>query len=294
MALTASVLAGMADVIPKPILGDSNGTYDSFFLNPIMFVFMIYIVNSLFFKGITKRSSSSSTKLRRKTVLLLMLIGIAEAAGTIAYYVGLKETTAVNASILGNGETIFAVLIAMMIFREKLQRKELLPFVLVIIGATVIPTVSDLSGSSEAILSSLIMGDILVLLSGVFYALDVNISRFVCQKVDSRRIMQIASISAAVFTLVVMIILQIPFEMDFSQLPIIVITGIFGMGLSSVFFIIALKIIGAVRAVLIYSTTTIFGIVFAALYLHETVTPASIASVAIVITGIYLLRTKIS
>ena len=142
--------------------------------------------------------------------------------------------------------------------------------------------------------SNLIMGNMLVLLSGIFYALDVTISKFVCQKVDSKRIMQVASISAAVFTLIVIVTLEIPFEIDFLQLPIIIITGIFGMGLSSIFFIIALKIIGAVRAVLIYSTTTIFGIVFAALYLYESVTLTSIASVFIVIVGIYLLRTKLS
>lgn len=290
MAVVASLLAGMADVIPKPLLGD-NTTPDSTFINPILFVFLIYIINSIFFTGISKKSNTPITKLKRKTILLIMLIGIAEAAGTIAYYTGLKETTAINASILGNGETIFAILIALIIFREKLQRKELFPFILIIVGAALIPTLSDLDDTM--MLSALVFGDVLVLVSGIFYAFDVIISKFVCHKVDSKRIMQIASISAAFFTIVTLIILQIPVEIDFSQLPTVAITGIFGMGLSSVFFIIALKIIGAVRAVLIYSTTAVFGLVFATFYLGETITLTNLASVIVVLVGLYLLRTKL-
>ena len=147
LAVVASILAGMADVMPKPLFGD-NSASDSIFINPILFVFLIYIINGIFFTGISHKSGAPITKLKRKNVLLIMLIGVAEAAGTIAYYNGLKETTAINASILGNGETFFAILIAMMIFREKLQRKELFPFVLIIIGTALIPTLSDLGDAS--------------------------------------------------------------------------------------------------------------------------------------------------
>jgi len=290
LAVIASILAGMADVIPKPLFGDSTAS-DSVFINPILFVFLIYIINSVFFTGISRKSGVPISKLKRRTILLIMLIGVAEAAGTIAYYAGLKETSAINASILGNGETFFAILIAMMIFREKLQRKELFPFVLIIIGTALIPTLSDLG---NATMSSMVIGDVLVLISGIFYALDVTVSKFVCDSVNSRRIMQIASASAALFTLVALIILQIPIEFDLSQLPVITVTGIFGMGLSSVFFIVALKIIAAIKSVLIYSTTTVFGLIFASFYLGEVITVANIVSVFAVIAGIYMLRTRLS
>ena len=290
MAVAASILAGMADVIPKPLFDDN--TPDSLFINPILFVFLIYMINSAFFTGISCKSGIPTTKLKRKNILLIIFIGIAEAAGTIAYYAGLKETTAINASILGNGETFFAIFIAIMIFREKLQRKEFFPFVLILVGTALIPTLSDLGNVS--MMSSSFIGDALVLLSGIFYAVDVTLSKFVCNSVNSRRILQLSSTSAALFTLLTLIVLQIAIDFDLSQLPVITVTGIFGMGLSSVFFIIALKIIGAVRSVLIYSTTTVFGLILATFYLGEVITTANMVSVFAVVAGIFMLRTRLS
>lgn len=285
LVLAASVLAGMADVLPKPILGEDS----SLFVNPILFVFMIYLANGLFFSCIAKKKTGT---IKSKTIFFLALIGIAEAAGTIAYYLGLKETNAINASILGNGETIFAIIIAMIIFRERLQRIEVLPLVLIIFGAILFPTAADLFTNGFE-LSKFVFGDALILISGAFYATDVIISRFVCQRVDSKRIMQISSITAALFSLLVLVLLEIPIEFDINHLPVMFTTGIFGMGLSSMFFIIGLKLIGAVRSILIYSTTTIFGIVFAVLYLGEMLNMANVICVMAVIAGIYLLRKKL-
>ena len=89
-----------------------------------------------------------------------------------------------------------------------------------------------------------------------------------------------------------MLIFQIPFDVPLEQLPAIVYMGIFVSGLSYFFFVIALRLIGAIRTVLIYSTTTVFGIAFSGLFLGEEITPINIFSVIAISIGIYLLRKK--
>jgi hypothetical protein len=56
----------------------------------------------------------------------------------------------------------------------------------------------------------------------------------------------------------------------------------------------ALKIIGTVRTVLLYSTTAVFGVIFSGLFLSETITTTDIFSLGLVLVGIFLLRNKLA
>jgi len=89
-----------------------------------------------------------------------------------------------------------------------------------------------------------------------------------------------------------MLIFQIPFDIPFGQLPAIMYMGIFVSGLSYFFFVIALRLIGAIRTILIYSSTTVFGIMFSGIFLGEEVTGLNIFSSAMIIGGIFLLRKR--
>ena len=63
--------------------------------------------------------------------------------------------------------------------------------------------------------------------------------------------------------------------------------------MSTYFFVIALRSIGAVRTISLYSSTTVFGMVFATLLLHEVITFQNVLSIALVLGGMYLLRNKL-
>ncbi|MGI0009784.1 MAG: EamA family transporter [Nitrosopumilaceae archaeon] len=69
--------------------------------------------------------------------------------------------------------------------------------------------------------------------------------------------------------------------------------GIFGTGLSTYFFIMALRLLGAVRTILLYSSTSIFGMIFAALLLHEVITLQNVFSISLVLGGMYFLRNRL-
>ena len=64
--------------------------------------------------------------------------------------------------------------------------------------------------------------------------------------------------------------------------------------MSSFFFVLALRLIGAVRTIILYSTTTIFGVLFAGLFLAEEISLIHIFSMATAGVGIYMLRNRLS
>lgn len=289
LAISAAALAALTHVIPKPLLDSSYGGIE---LSPITLAFLIYIMNGLFFTPLAKNHSPIK-KIDRKNFVFLGIIGLTEVLALITYFFGLKDSTATNAAILTNGEILFSILIAITIYKERLHRKELSPFALIIIGMIVLPVGYDLYNSGFHV-TELVFGDMLILLSGLFYALDINICKYVSSRLDSRRITQLTSFISGGFAFCLILFFQVPFDFSFNQLPEIMITGIAGTGMSALFFILALKFIGTVRTILIYSTSSVFGIIFSKLFLLEVITLANVFSIVMVLSGIYLLRNRLS
>jgi drug/metabolite transporter (DMT)-like permease len=289
LVIVAAALAGLIHSVSKPILEFSNT--NTVEINPLTFAAIIFIINGMFFTPIRKNGQSSE-KMGKKNYYLLILIGIVEVLAIITYFFGLKESTAVNASILVNGEIIFSVFIALIVFKERLGKKEIPYFFMIIFGACLIPIGYDLY-KHEMNLTGLVLGDLLILLSGLLYAIDINMCKHVSGKVNAKKITQISSFAGGGFALFLILAFQIPFDISISHIPNIAIVGILGTGLSTYFFIIALKLIGAVRTILLYSSMSVFGIIFATLLLREVITLENILAIALVSGGMYFLRNRL-
>ena len=287
--LTSSCLYALTHVISKPLV-ESNSHAE---INPLVLVFIIYIINGVFFTPFARRKSSSTSKIGKKNLILIAGIGVAELTGMIFYFFGLKDSSAVNASIFDNAEIIFALMIAIIIFRDRLKKNELVPFFMIVSGVMVLPVMYDIY-QYGALDSNLFYGNILIIFSGLFLAIDVNLYRFVSEKISSHRIMQIYSFSGGLFALGMIFALGVPIEIELGQMLPVTLVSLLGVGLPTIFFLISLRLIGSVKTIIIYSTTSIFGIVFAALILGESFSYVHAISTAIVIAGIFMLRKKLS
>ncbi|TLX68674.1 MAG: DMT family transporter [Thaumarchaeota archaeon] len=289
VVIIAATLEALRQILSKALLVPTDQITTE--LNPVTISFFIFIINGLFFSPFA-RKSGSIRKIRKKDLFFLSLIGMAEGSALITYFFGLRDSTAINASVLNNGEIMFSILLALIIFRERLQKMERIPFSMIIIGMVVLPIGYDFYNNGIT-MTKLVFGDILLLLAGFFWALDINISNHVSDRLGSQRITQLASFVAGLFALSLILIFQIPFKIDFIHMPTIAIIGIVSIGMSTALFITGLKLIGAVRTILIYSINSAFGVVLSGVFLHETVTMASILSVSIAFLGLYLIRNRL-
>jgi len=221
------------------------------------------------------------------------LIGLAEVLGLIFYFYGLKDSSAANAAVLNSSEIIFSIFIAMIVLRERLHKKEMGPFTLIILGVIVLPIGYDLY-SNGFMFSNIVGGDLLILLSGVFFAIDINISKYVSDRIDSKRIIQITSFTSGLVALCLVFLLDIPFDVTIEHIPGIIFSGLLGTGIATFFFILSLKFIGSVRTTLLYSTGTAFGVIFSWIILWEPISLVSIFAVIMIFMGIFLLRNRLA
>ena len=221
------------------------------------------------------------------------LIGTAEVSALITYFYGLSTATAVNASIFSNSEIIFALVIAMLVFKERLRIKECIPFSMIVIGMMVIPIGNDLFQNNFS-LGHMVTGDLLIILSGILYAIDISLCKYLGDRFDVKRITQVISFICAAVAISLIIVFQIPMDVEVSQLPGIITMSVLGTGIATLFFLMALKMIGTVRTVLLYSTTSVFGVLFSGIFLSEAITIIDILSLALVLVGIFMLRNRLA
>ena len=288
--ILSAAFTGLTNAFAKPLI-DIEG-FQTMEISPIALVAMIYLINALFFTPLARKSAPLKS-VGRRNMFFLTLIGVSEVAGLMTYFFGLKESTAINSAIMSEGEMIFSLLIAITVLRERLHKKEISPFLMIILGMVVIPVGIDLQQNGFMI-SDLVFGDMLILFSGLLYALDINLCKYVSKRMDAKRITQLTSFVSGGFAVVLMLMFNVPFNVDWSQIPSILVLSIIGTGLAAFFFIIALRLIGAVRSLLLYSSSSAFGVIFSSMFLGEAITIPNIISIGLVIGGIYFLRNRLA
>ena len=289
-AFLAAVIAGTINVIGKNLV-DSQYT-DVTSLNPINLAVFLGLITGLFFTPLAK-NKISPRKINRKTLIFIILLGITDVAALTTYFFGLSYTSAINASILTNTEFLFVILIAVVIFRERLFKNEILPIAMIVGGAVLLPLGLEMQGNNFTI-DNIVYGDFLILLAAGFFAVDISIARFVSKRTSAARISQLSAFAGVPFAILLIVIFNIPFDIHIQHIPNILFMGIFVTGLAYYFFILSLRFIGAIRTILIYSTTTVFGVMFAGIFLGENITFFDIASLGIVVFGVFLLRKKLA
>jgi drug/metabolite transporter (DMT)-like permease len=224
---------------------------------------------------------------RKNDLFLLLPIGILGAAvGPFLYISGIRDTTAVNASLLVNGELFFTSIIAFAAFRETLKRVQLLMGILVVVGIIVVSTNLDLSSVQ---LTSGLGGNILIIASTFLFGIENNLSRIASQRLGPVLVTKYRNLIGGGVLLAVMVGISAPLTVSFATLPLAL--GLAVANAATVLFTIsALRRIGAVRTLLAFSTTSIFGSIFALIFLKEQITPVQILGGAFMLSGIYLIQ----
>ncbi|RLF89106.1 EamA family transporter [Thermococci archaeon] len=222
---------------------------------------------------------------RRDLLLLTFIVLFGSFLAPISFMFGLNKTTAVNASLLLNTETLFTVLIALLVFKEKASRRSIIGILLILIGAVVIST----ENFKEVELSKGIVGNILIILAGLSWAVDNNLSKLLSVKRDLLLVTSLKGLFGGSALLILAFIMGIPFYIPFQSLPYILTVGAFSIGFSIVLFLFALREIGAMKTGAIFSTSSLIGAFFAFLILGESFTAIKAFFGILMFFGVYLL-----
>lgn len=179
-AVVAAALFGSVSTVAKPIAPS---------MNPLLLSSLVYLIASAILAPVAYRkeigvSSSSNKRILadakdQKTIKrnYLLILAIAVSGGIIApalYFAGLQSTTATDATLLANGEIVFTVLIAIIFLKEKVKPLGYIAILLVLIGLFIVTT--NLHYSDSLFSARNYYGDLLILCSTLFWAIDNSIS----------------------------------------------------------------------------------------------------------------------
>ena len=275
-AILCAALVGSISTVSKPVLSDSN---------PLIYAAFVYLLASL--SSIPLGYKTKNSKVQKKDWPIILAITLSGAViAPILFFIGLKQTTASDTAILSNAETLFTVLFALIFFRERLRPTGYLAVVLVLIGVVVVTTNLQFTNFLSDIKKE---GNLLIIISMSFWALDNNLSKIITNRIDISKIVQLKGAIGGSIVLIFALLTGASINIPLIQIPNLLLVGIVGFGVSLYLFLHSLKRIGTVRTVLIYSTGTIFGLSFASIFLHEVIGMYQIIAIALMLFGIYII-----
>jgi drug/metabolite transporter (DMT)-like permease len=278
-AVLAAVMFGSVSTVAKPLVST---------VNPLLLSSVIYLVAAATLTPLAHKQSFPAGK---KNYLLILAISVCGAIiAPSLFFVGLTHASASDAALIANGEVFFSVLLAIAFFKERLGKTGYIAASLILAGMIIVTT--DLN-FSDFTLQQLHYQDMLLVLSMLFWGIDNNLSRILAEKINVAKIAQIKSaIGGTVLFAIAVFGFGVPINIQSSQIPPILVLGVIGFAASLYFFMQSLRRISTVRTVLIFSMSSIFGLVAASVFLQEQISWYQILAAGIMISGVYLMNRK--
>ncbi|HXW94794.1 MAG TPA: DMT family transporter [Nitrososphaerales archaeon] len=272
-AVAGAVCGGSITVLTK-ILLERNG--------PVSVTGLSFIIS-----GFMLLSYRPGLKPPKASVPYLLFMGLVGAClSPLMYTFGLSETTAVNAALLANGEVLFTTIIAYSVFGERLVRAQALRGLLIVAGLVVVSTNLDITHISFL---QGIVGNMLVLGSTVGWAVENNLLAVATRRFDVPSLSKFRNLIGGAVVMAVVVLGGFTFDFTYYDDFVLVLLAAAITG-GVVLFIAAIKRLGAIRMLLIWSTSSVFGAVFAFLFLGEQITPGQLTGGALIMLGVYLFR----
>lgn len=292
-AIVSAVLFGISSTLNKIALEN---------VNPFLIAALIYFIGGVFLfvvrlSPLNKRVLSlletpteTETKISSydyATLGFVILSGAVVAPVLLLY--GLAATTAINTALLLNAESLLTVLIALAFLKERGAKKDYLGIVLLLVGVVFLTT----SGEFQKLtLTSQIMGNLLIVGACLFWSIDNNLSKFLSKKRDIILITGLKCFIGGSILLATAFSLGISFNVPLISLPYLLSVGAFSIAFSILLFLFALREIGSMRTGVVFSTSSLFGAVFAFAVLRESFTLMQLLAGLVMLLGVYVLYKK--
>lgn len=271
-------------------------------INPLIVAGLIYFVGGIFLfivhlsplhrkvLSLFETPTETETSISKKDYRILALVILCGSIiAPLMLLHGLSEITAINAALLLSTESLFTVLIAFAFLQERGARKDYCGIFLLLLGVVFITTNGEFD---RLTLTKEVVGSLLIIGACLFWGIDNNLSKFLSKKRDIVMVTGLkCSIGGAVL-LVMSLLLRVSFIIPVTSIPYILSAGAFSIAFSILLFLFALREIGAMRTGVIFSTSSLFGAIFAFVILREAFTLIQLLAGLAMLLGVFILYRK--
>lgn len=224
-------------------------------------------------------NNSEDGKFTKAEMPYVFAMIILDIAAPISLMLGLKMTSAANASLLNNFEYAATALIAYFIFKEKISKRLGFGIVMTILSCVIL----SFEGSAALSFSK---GSALVLLSAVFWGIENNCTRALSEK-DPMIIVLLKGIFCGGTSFVIALFLGEKAENLWSVF-LALILGLVSYGLSIFVFVYAQRILGAARTSVYSALTPFVAAAISLIVFHELPGARYLFAVCFMVIGAWL------
>ncbi len=268
------------------------------YLHPLALAAMVYTSASVFLfvlrlsplhphiLGIIHRESKVEINISRRNYLTLFLTALFGAFIAPALYLnGLNQITAVNAALLTNVEMLFIIILGIFFLKEKVEGKDILGFVFLLLGAIFLSTnnLQNLSFDQN------LMGSLLIVAACFFWSMDTILTKFLSNKRDMFFLTGLKTGIGGLILFTVSYCMGLSFKLPLDMLPLLLFIGMVCMGGSIILVYIAIREIGSTRTGSIFSTSSLFGALIAYTILGESLEITQLLFGLLMLVGILIL-----
>lgn len=292
-AVTSAILFGISSTLNKIVLEK---------MNPLIVAGMIYFIAGVLLLAfhfspvhkkilsLFKTPTQTETKLlTRDYKILTLVILCGSIIAPLLLLHGLNETTAINASLLLNTESLFTILLAFIFLGERGKQKDYLGVLLLLVGLAILTTNAEFH---RLTLTEQIYGNVLIIGACLFWGIDNNLSKFLSKKRDIVMVTGLKCFIGGTALLAISQILGISFSVPIASLPYLLTVGAFSIAFSILFFLFALREIGSMRTGVVFSTSSLFGAIFALAVLREPFSTIQLMAGIMMLCGVYIIYRK--
>ena len=277
-AVLAAILYGISSPVSKVLL-------DS--VPPALLAALLYLGAGVGMAVVSlvqtsRRQTVREAPLGKKDLPYVIGMIVLDIAAPILLMFGLTMTTAANASLLNNFEIVTTSVIALLVFREAIDRR-LWFAILLIVCASIILTVEDMSSFSFS------AGSVLVLLACVAWGFENNCTRMLSLK-DPVQIVTIKGFGAGGGALLIALAAQ-ETSADTGGILAALLLGFFAYGLSIYFYVLAQRSLGAARTSAFYAVAPFIGVGLSFVIFQTPLTVSFVVATVIMIAGAYFAAT---
>ncbi|APC91167.1 MULTISPECIES: DMT family transporter [Francisella] len=226
--------------------------------------------------------SKNEEKLPKKTFNIAVITGFFLALDLAFYSISLIYTSIAEASLLTNLCPFITTFIANIFLKEKVSLKYYFVLLLAFLGLLLLMSQAGLS-------SKHLLGNWLAIISAIFYALFIILSKQLRNSCSTFRMMFTASLSGSVvlFTLALIFKEQI-FPTTFKGALILLSIALFGHLLGNILYISRIKHISLVMSSLVLLIGPVFALLYGYVLFRETFSTQQLAGMFIIIMSVYL------
>ena len=234
--------------------------------------------------GLARRKTGHGKKeaqLTKKDLPFTIGMVVLDIAAPIFLMIGLKRTTAANASLLNNFEIVATSLIALLIFKEKIGRRLWLAIGLITLSSILL-SVED-AGSFQ-----FSVGSLFVLLACVCWGLENNCTRNLSHS-DPLEIVIVKGFGSGIGSVIIGLMVgeSLPVWSDILK---ILLLGFVAYGLSIYFYVYAQRDLGAAKTSAYYAVAPFIGVLLSFVIFREIPGVLFFIALLIMLVGTWLVN----